>query len=124
MRAAFRAHGARMILLTYILKGSEHRPVLGFKTVASLTTAVDQSLSAAEVDQIVIITDDYGQKFFCYEDDIVGRVITDLDKNNEMKVERAIARMKAENQFQKDLQSDPTLSFLVGNAGSIFPPEE
>lgn len=105
-----------MFTMTITLKHTEHQIVLAFDTMDSLLKVRSSTKDAKEL----VLADDYGQAVQIPRDNIAGVEMTDVENHWKYRNKLSIIKLRAENDFNLALQSDPTLMFLVGGAGPSF----
>lgn len=105
-----------MYLITITLKTTAHQIVLGYDTVE----AAEQARENIFLEGLCDVKDDYGSIAEFRSEDIAFVVLSTVRQRLAMENERGILQLKADNQFQTELQQDPTMKFLVGSKNPLF----
>lgn len=100
-----------MFTLTITQRDTTHQIVLAFTSMANAKIMRDELLTAEIA--LYEVEDDYGQNVSVSMASIQHMILRDVEKHWEYLTKDKVIRMRAENSFNRLLESDPTLEFMV-----------
>ncbi len=106
-----------MITLTVTLRSTSHQIVLAYD---SETSMCDGAKELIEDGPGLMLSDDYGQVAKMQRNDVASICTVDVEKHWEYRNKVSIIKLKAENDFNRLLNEQPDLRFLVGGVRPEF----
>jgi hypothetical protein len=101
-----------MWTITITFLGTEQQAMLGFRSQEAATLLFNSMMAGGSSYKMLV--DDFGQAIVPNYEKIAFTELAEVKPRWEFRNKLRVARLRAENDYQTDLQQDPTLKFLVG----------
>ena len=109
-----------ILTLTVTLTNTDKQIELAYSSLKNLTDAVEKIQAASSPARPVNIHDDYGQVATFHAGHLAFTMQQHVERQWEYRNERSIVKLRAQNEFHKEVSADPAISFLLDGVRAEF----